>query len=178
MLNEDDESYLAGISGNSERPKTRKALTDFKNWLLSEHGREGIEPTIADTEQYEEYLKNKGYKDSTIGYTMSRICRRYSLERKKKGEPRMIDESTVIDDEATTVENEQVAGEKTAKPQKVKRVQVSAYLMPETYEGIRDIAGYIHKSIGDILSEYADKFVENNRTALAEIRTPKVQIKF
>lgn len=65
-----------------------------------------------------------------------------------------------------------------ARTRGVKRVQVSVYLQPETYEGMRDISGYLHKSIGDILAEYADKFVQDNQSALEEIRKPQVQIKF
>lgn len=174
MLSKEDESYLAGISGNSERPKARKALLDFKNWLLSEHGREGINPTLADIAQYEEYLKGKGYKDSTIGYTMSRICRRYNLERKKKGEQVMIDESTVVDDGVTIGENEQVkshGGRKTLDKNGEKRSEkFMLYLTPSLIADIRDWCSLKRVSCVEYITGLISADLESKRDKLNTYR--------
>ena len=182
MLNEDDERYLADISGNSERPKARKALLDFKDWLLSEYGREGINPTLADIAQYEEYLKGKGYKDSTIGYTMSRICRRYKLERKKKGEPQvMIDESTGVDDGVTTGENEQMkshGGRKRLDENGEKRdVKFMMYFTPTVLSDFKFLCAMKEISCTNMIFELVCAEIEKNREMIDYFREGQKRLK-
>ena len=98
--------------------------------------------------------------------------------QQKEGEVAQSEESNNEIHHSTTIKTRQEFADVTSKTKKTKRIQVSVYLEPETYEGMRDLAGYIHMSIGDILSKCADTFVTDNQEALAEIRNPKIQIKF
>ena len=166
MLTEHDASYIAGISGNAERQKVKNALSRFNDWLV-EHGRN--EPLNSDLVDYAAYLNGKDISEKTKKETMSRIAKRYGILTKKGSQQISMTLDNTTQATATAKEEDTTAE---------KKKQVSVYLRAKTYEGLRVAANYLNKSIGEILSEYGDKFVADNQAAIAELLKPNVQLKF
>lgn len=87
------------------------------------------------------------------------------------------------------ISQEVSTGEETAQPENEttkdkqgrkkgeKRVQVSVYLKPDIYKGIKIMAGNMDATISDILEVFAGKFVERNHDAIQEMETAWDKVK-
>lgn len=58
-----------------------------------------------------------------------------------------------------------------------KRVQVSVYLNPDIYEGIKIMAGNMDATISDILEVFAGKIVERNHDVIQKMKTAWNEVK-
>ena len=68
----------------------------------------------------------------------------------------------------TTDEN---TTKKKGKKQKgVKRIQVSVYLLPETYDTLLAMSSTTHESVSDMLAKSADNLAEKNRAKAQKIK--------
>lgn len=75
--------------------------------------------------------------------------------RKAKAEQSTMSEPVGIIQSNTTDEN-------STKPKRVKRVQVSVYLMPETYSVLLSMSSKTHESVSDIVAKSADNLAKKN----------------
>ena len=75
--------------------------------------------------------------------------------RKAKAEQSTMSEPVGIIQSNTT-------GENSTKPKRVKRVQVSVYLMPETYSVLLSMSSKTHESVSDIVAKSADNLAKKN----------------
>ena len=77
-------------------------------------------------------------------------------------------------------ENETVKARKNRKRNGEKRVQVSVYLEPENYEGIRLMSANMNKTISDILEIFAENFVNLNQEAIQKMKSTwgEIQVRF
>lgn len=63
---------------------------------------------------------------------------------------------------AVATATDSTTGEGTAKPKRVKRVQVSVYLMPETYDTLLAMSSTSHENVSDIVAKAADNLAKKN----------------
>ena len=77
-------------------------------------------------------------------------------------------------------ENDTVKSRKNRKRNGERRVQVSVYLEPETYEGIRLMSANMNKTISDILEIFAENFVNLNQEAIQKMKSTwgEIQVRF
>lgn len=77
-----------------------------------------------------------------------------------RGRKAKTEQSTMSEAVATATDS--TTGEGTAKPKRVKRVQVSVYLMPETYSVLLSMSSKTHESVSDIVAKSADNLAKKN----------------
>ena len=63
------------------------------------------------------------------------------------------------------------------KAEQEKRVKVSVYLNPETYEGIRLMSANMNQTVSDILEVFARNFIDLNQEAIQRMRSAWSEVK-
>ena len=84
---------------------------------------------------------------------------------------------TVIEATTETETETETTKDKQGRKKGEKRVQVSVYLKPNIYKGIKIMAGNMDATISDILEVFAGKFVERNHDAIQEMETAWDKVK-
>lgn len=184
------EEYTATLKGKDgisvAQPETQRkatnAINDFKAYL-SKRGK-----TIPDELDIEAYrIESKSSKTNT-DFKIKHIRGYYALNDERSKQKPMTEgnvkepetQNTGVDDGASTERtavNEPASlpkqGRKRSKNGE-KRVPVSVYLEPETYNIMNTLAGLMNRSIGDIaastLSEFAKKNASKIEAKAAEVK--------
>lgn len=170
-------------AGKDLKRKTRRALEGMMAILL-ESGHE--QPDESD---YAEYEECSAYDEKGTEQDIKRIKRYFKPKEERSEQLLMIPEEKLTegmkDPEPTATgiealpesehvsenESELFGARKARKPRTKgeKRVQVSVYLEPETYETMKALSSLTHKSIGDMIAQAAEKLAEKNESQAKEI---------
>jgi len=190
LTNEDSEP-----AGSEEKRKARAALAHFVK-MLKDNGRTW--PEITDFEAFAANSKATANETTANDRRIRKFFAWFETERKND----TMTDNDVIDVEETAqplvdgassettapIEPEETEPEETkTTPAPVrkklgrkngeKRVQVSVYLNPETYEGIRLMSANMNQTISDILEVFARNFVDLNQEAIQRMRSAWSEVK-
>ncbi len=167
-------------AGKDLKRKTRRALEGMMAILL-ESGHE--QP---DENDYAEYEECSAYDEKGTDQDIKRIKRYFEPQEERNEQLSMIPEEELTEGmkepEPTATENESesfgaaeaVKASEAVKARKsrtkgVKRVQVSVYLEPETYETMKALSSLTHESIGDMIGKAAKELAKKNEAKAKEI---------
>ena len=162
--------YLDGLTVKPDtKDKARKAITAFIE-QLSQTGRTW--PCETDYEDYTARSQACGYSDKTIRDNIPRI-KKFFAWLQKENEPMLEYETEAIDVQAIEHNEPVELNSNTLKSKRVKgvkRVQVSVYLEPETYNILLELSKLKNNSIGDIISKAASEMAKKNAAKAERIR--------
>ena len=151
--------------------------------------------TWPDKSDYDAYRVTLSDKPKLAKDNISRIEKFFAWLNSDKETDNMTDKETTpelipVDTENEPEISQEVStGDETAQPETEttkdkqgrkkgeKRVQVSVYLKPDIYKGIKIMAGNMDATISDILEVFAGKFVERNHDAIQEMETAWDKVK-
>lgn len=163
LTKETIESYVDGLTcRDGKKAKVKTALTRFMEY--QEHN-DLDSATDADIAGF--MAKNAGkWKQAS---TYETHIREYF------GLPKTDERSNTLPmEEATTLQSEEVTEcepvEEKSKRRGVRRVQVSVYLNPETYNVLHTLSSVEHRSVSDILSKAGDELAKKNYNTAEQVK--------
>ena len=164
----DYQAYIATIADKPKRIKDDiSRIKNFFAWINSEKERDNMTDN--------ETIPNDATPNLFPVDTNAETSQPADDEATAPIEPE-ISEEVITGDETAQPENETTKVKRERKKGE-KRIQVSVYLNPDIYEGIKLMAGNMGATISDILEVFAGKFVERNHDAIQEMKTAWDKVK-